>query len=182
PLAGDRGRLVPARGRRSALEAPAGLEPVPVRDPVARCLRLPAAAARAAHLPPLRGLPAGSVPGAGAAAGVGRGHRRGPRPECAEDGSSLPGQPPAAFADGRARRQAGRLPPRLAHLSAATSLGAVDAAAAPLGTGSCLTQLRGSEAEYVNALSLYYIARVAKQARLPLVPRFCEGLIFLFFN
>lgn len=35
---------------------------------------------------------------------------------------------------------------------------------------------------YLNALSFYYLARAARERRIPLVPRLLEALIFLLFN
>jgi serine O-acetyltransferase len=34
----------------------------------------------------------------------------------------------------------------------------------------------------INALSLYFVGRAARQRRVPLVPRLCEALTFLLFN
>jgi serine O-acetyltransferase len=35
---------------------------------------------------------------------------------------------------------------------------------------------------YVNALTLYYAGRALRRARVPLLPRICEALVYLLFN
>ena len=35
---------------------------------------------------------------------------------------------------------------------------------------------------YINALSFYYIGRRLRDAHVPVLPRICEGLIFVCFN